>query len=40
MQFLGHFTAQAAKQFSPSAVCLLTLVFGVALLLLLNIVQK
>ncbi|EKN5029520.1 hypothetical protein EFV60_07250 [Yersinia enterocolitica] len=34
LQFLGHFTAQAAKQFAPSAVSLLALVFGVALLLL------
>lgn len=34
LQFLGHFTAQAAKQFAPSAVSLLALTFGVALLLL------
>ncbi|EKN5073120.1 hypothetical protein EFV80_15285 [Yersinia enterocolitica] len=34
LQFLGHFTAQAAKQFAPSAVSLLALVFGIALLLL------
>ncbi|EPO6177693.1 hypothetical protein ACUCI8_000409, partial [Yersinia enterocolitica] len=34
MQLIRHFTTQAAKQFSPSAVSLLALVFGVALLLL------